>query len=138
MSHAHWDHLMGLPFFKPLYRDYCDLIHAAGKFVFFHSDGHIQAVYDDLIEVGVNAVNSQLFCMDIESLAAQYKGKITFWGEMDRQNLLPFGTVADVKAGVRRVRAAFDDGRGGLIAQCEWGKNNPADNIAAVYEAWAE
>jgi len=125
-------------FFKPLYRDYCELIRAAGKFAFFHSDGHIQAIYGDLIEVGMDAVNSQLFCMDIEELAALYKGQVTFWGEMDRQNILPFGTVDDVKAGVRRVRAALDDGCGGLIAQCEWGKNNPALNIATLFETWAE
>ena len=38
--------------FKPLYKAYCDLIHKAGKFAFFHSDGHIAAIYDDLIEQG--------------------------------------------------------------------------------------
>lgn len=42
--------------FKPLYRDYCRLIHAAGKFAFFHSDGHIAAIYGDLIEVGMDAI----------------------------------------------------------------------------------
>ena len=60
--------------FKPLYKEYCDIIGAAGKFAFFHSDGHIKAIYEDLIEIGVNAVNSQLFCMDIEQLAEKYKG----------------------------------------------------------------
>jgi hypothetical protein len=125
-------------FFKPLYRDYCDLIHKAGKYVFFHSDGFIEAIYGDLIEVGVNAINSQLFCMDIDGLAARYQGKVTFWGEIDRQQVLPFGTPAQVRAAVRRVRRALDNGRGGLIAQCEWGKDNPGDNIAAVFDAWAE
>jgi uroporphyrinogen decarboxylase len=124
--------------FKPLYADYCRILHDAGKFVFFHSDGHIEAIYPDLIEVGVDALNSQLFCMDIEDLGAKYKGKITFWGEIDRQHLLPFGTSDQVKKGVRRVRRALDDGRGGVIAQCEWGIKDPAANIAAVFEAWNE
>lgn len=44
--------------FKPFYRDYCALAHAHGKFAFMHSDGHIAAVYEDLIEVGVDALNS--------------------------------------------------------------------------------
>jgi uroporphyrinogen decarboxylase len=122
--------------FKPLYADYCDLIHSAGKFAFMHSDGHIAAIYPDLIEIGVDALNSQLFCMDIEALAAQYKGKITFWGEIDRQALLPFGTPEEVKAGVRRVRRALDDGRGGVIAECEWGMDVPEENVTAVFEAW--
>jgi uroporphyrinogen decarboxylase len=124
--------------FRPLYRDYCDLAHAHGKFIFFHSDGHIEAIYPDLIEIGVDAVNSQLFCMDIEGLAARYKGKITFWGEIDRQHVLPFGTVDEVRQAVRRVRRALDDGTGGVIAECEWGKNNPPENIAAVFETWEE
>ena len=123
-------------FYKPLYKDYCDILHSAGKFVFFHSDGNIEAIYPDLIEMGVDAVNSQLFCMDIEGLAQRYRGKITFWGEIDRQNVLPFGTPDDVRAAVRRVRKALDDGRGGVIAQCEWGINNPRENIEAVFDEW--
>ncbi len=123
-------------FFKPLYKDYCDILHAAGKFAFFHSDGNIESIYPDLIEIGVDALNSQLFCMDIEGLAEKYKGKITFWGEIDRQHILPFGSVDDVRAAVRRVRAALDDGCGGVIAQCEWGLNDPAENIEAVFDEW--
>lgn len=124
--------------FKPLYRDYCEAIHAQGRYAFFHSDGHIQAIYPDLIEVGVDAINSQLFCMDMEELGRVYRGKVTFWGEIDRQRLLPFGTPEDVKAGVRRVRRALDDGTGGVIAQCEFGIGNPIENALAVYEAWEE
>jgi hypothetical protein len=124
--------------FKPLYRDYCQLIHKAGKFAFFHTDGHTAAIYADLIEVGMDAINSQLFCMDIEDLARRYKGKVTFWGEIDRQHVLPFGTPDEVRQAVMRVRRALDDGRGGVIAQCEWGKHNPEANIEAVYKAWLE
>ncbi len=125
-------------FYKPLYADYCRLAHAAGKFVFFHSDGHIMEIYPDLIEIGVNAVNSQLFCMDIEELGRRFRGQITFWGEIDRQHILPFGTVDDVRAAVRRVHAALGDPAGGVIAQCEWGIGVPAENVAAVFETWDE
>lgn len=123
-------------FYKPLYKDYCDIIHGAGKFAFFHSDGFIEAIYPDLIEIGVDAINSQLFCMNIEDLAAKYRGKITFWGEIDRQGILPFGTVGEVRAAVRRVRNALDDGSGGVIAQCEWGVHDPFENVEAVFDEW--
>lgn len=123
-------------FFRPLYVEYVDLIHGAGKQVFFHSDGHIFDIIPDLIEIGVDALNSQLFCMDIEEIGRRFRGCITFWGEIDRQQVLPFGTPADVTAAVRRVRAALDDDRGGVIAQCEWGNDVPAENVAAVFEAW--
>jgi uroporphyrinogen decarboxylase len=124
--------------FKPLYKAYCDVIHAAGKFAFFHTDGNTSAIYGDLIEVGFDAINSQLFVMDIEELARQFKGKVTFWGEIDRQHVLPFGTPDDVRAAVMRVRRALDDGGGGLIGQCEWGKDNSRENIEMVFKAWLE
>ncbi len=50
--------------------------------------------------------------------------------------MLPFGSTEDVRAAVRRVRNAFDDGNGGVIAQCEWGKDNSRENIEAVFEEW--
>lgn len=124
--------------FKNLYKEYCKIIHNAGKFVFFHSDGNIEAIFDDLIEIGIDAINSQLFTMNIEKLAKKYKGKITFWGEIDRQHILPFGTPNDVYKAVMRVRHLLDDGTGGVIAQCEWGKNNHIANIKAVFDAWNE
>ncbi len=76
--------------------------------------------------------------MDIEELARQHKGRITFWGEIDRQGALVFGGPDDVRKDVQRVRRALDDGQGGLIAQCEWANDTPSENIEAVYAAWIE
>ena len=86
----------------------------------------------------MDAINSQLFTMDIEELGRLYKGKVTFWGEMDRQHTLPFGTPDEVRADVTRVHQALDTGNGGVIAQCEWGKLDPAANIRAVYQSWLD
>lgn len=122
--------------FKPLYKEYCDIIHTSGKFAFFHTDGWTEEIFGDFVEVGIDAINSQLFTMNIEKLARKYKGKITFWGEIDRQHVLPFGSPEEVSQAVIRVRQALDDGTGGVIAQCEWGKENPQKNIEAVFEAW--
>jgi hypothetical protein len=124
--------------FKPLYAEYCRLIHRAGKFAFFHSDGQIMKIIPDLIEIGVDALNAQLFCLDIEEIGRRFRGQITFWGEIDRTWVLAFGTPADVAAAVRRVRAALDDGRGGVLAQCEWGIGVKQENIEAVFTTWLE
>ena len=124
--------------FKPIYAEYCRMAHDAGKFVFYHSDGNIEAIIGDLIEIGVDAMNLQLFCMDIEAIGREYKGKTTIWGEIDRQHILPFGSTADVREAVRRVRRAFDNGSGGLIAQLKWGKLDPIENIITVYDSWLE
>ena len=121
--------------FKPLYRDYCEIAHSYGKYVFMHSDGHIAAIYPDLIEIGVNALNSQLFIMDIEELGKSYGGKITFWGEIDRQHLLVEGSVQDIRAAVNRVyKNCYYNG--GVIAQCEFGPGSKPDNVYEVFDAW--
>ena len=122
--------------FKPLYKEYCDLIHSAKKFAFFHSDGNIEEIFGDFIEIGIDSINSQLFIMNIEELGEKYKGKITFWGEIDRQYILPSGSLEEVKIAVERVKSALYSDEGGIIAQCEWGKNNPMQNIRAVFKSW--
>jgi uroporphyrinogen decarboxylase len=122
--------------FKPLYGEYCDILHAADKYVFFHSDGNISDIFGDLVQLGVDAINAQLFSMDLEGLAADYRGQVTFWGEIDRLRILPQGTPDEVRAAVCRVQRALDFGRGGLIAQCEWGPDAPFQNVAAVFEQW--
>jgi uroporphyrinogen decarboxylase len=124
--------------FKPLYRDYCGILRKAGKFAFFHSDGNIEAILPDLIEIGVSAVNAQLFCMDIEKLGANYAGKIVFLGEIDRQYLLPFGTPEDIRAAVRRTaRALMPSGRRtGATAECAWGTKDPVGNVLAYFDEW--
>jgi uroporphyrinogen decarboxylase len=128
---ARWQEL-----FKPLYQDYCDLAHAHGKFVFMHSDGHIQAIYPDLVAVGVDALNSQLFCMDLAELARIAKGRLTFWGEIDRQHVLPAADPAVGRQAVRMVAEHLYDPSGGVIAQFELGPGaNPAVG-AAIFDEW--
>jgi len=124
--------------FKPLYRDYCDMAHAHGKFAFMHSDGCISEIYEDLIEVGVDALNSQLFVMDMADLEKRAKGKITFWGEIDRQHVLPAEDPQVGRDAVRKVVDHFYDPAGGVIAQFEFGPGaNPATALA-ILEEWNE
>ena len=126
-------------FFKPLYKDYCDLAHAHGKYVLMHSDGYIVDIIPDLIEIGVDAINAQLFCMPIEDLAERFSGRICFWGEIDRQWLLTRATTNEVREAVRRVAAAFlKKKRTGVVGQCSWGKDHRIENCEAVYDEWSK
>jgi hypothetical protein len=122
--------------FKPLYRDYCELAHAHGKSIFMHSDGHILAIYPDLIEVGVDAVNSQLFVMDLEELARVARGRIAFWGEIDRQHALVDPDPEAARRAVRHVARHLYDPAGGVIAQCEFGPGGRPENVMAVFDEW--
>jgi uroporphyrinogen decarboxylase len=120
--------------FKPMYKDYIDIAHRAGKKMFMHSDGHTLAIYPDLIELGLDAFNSQIFCIGVENLAP-FKGQITFWGEIDRQYLLPNGTLQEIEDAVTLVKDTLWN-HGGCIAQCEFGAGGRPENVRKVFEVW--
>jgi hypothetical protein len=122
--------------FKPLYRDYCDIAHAHCKFAFMHSDGWIQSIYQDLIEIGVDAVNSQLFVMDMNELERVAKGRITFWGEIDRQRVLTSTDERTVRDAVGKVAKHFYDPRGGAIIQFEMGAGFHGPNALVIFDEW--
>jgi hypothetical protein len=124
-------------YFKPMYRDYAAIARAHGKYVFMHSDGHILDIMEDLIECGVQALNSQVACMGVEEVGRRFTGRLTFWGEFDRQDLLAFGTPERTAEAVREFRAHLY-ANGGVIAQCEFGLGaNPA-NVLQVFRTFSE
>lgn len=122
--------------FKPLYREYASLAHSNGKFIFMHSDGNIEAIFPDLVEIGIDAVNSQLFCMDLGAIRSAARGEITFWGEIDRQQILPSGDPDVGRRAVRHVADFLYDPAGGVIAQLEFGLAANPKVVAAVFEEW--
>ncbi|NIM18334.1 MAG: methyltransferase [Candidatus Aminicenantes bacterium] len=121
--------------FKPMYRDYAEIAGHYGKYVFMHSDGYIIDIIPGLIEVGINALNSQVACMGVEELGKRFRGKLTFWGEIDRQNLLPNGSLQDIRDAVfQLLENLYDDG--GVIAQCEFGPGAKPENVLEVFKTW--
>jgi len=121
--------------FKPLYKEYIELAHSYGKYIFMHSDGYIADIIPDLVELGLDALNSQLFTMDIEALGREFSGKITFWGEIDRQHILPSPDTRLASEAVKRIKTAFWKD-GGCIAQCEFGAGARPENVWTVFETW--
>ena len=121
--------------FKPLYRQYIDIIHAARKKAFMHSDGWITDIIPDLIEMGLDALNAQVFCMGLEELGSRFKGRITFWGEIDRQHLLPNARPEEIIKAVQQFNHCFYH-NGGIIGQLEFGPGANPDNVYAAFEAW--
>ncbi|HEY4760037.1 MAG TPA: uroporphyrinogen decarboxylase family protein, partial [Thermoguttaceae bacterium] len=122
--------------FKPLYREYCKILHAKDKFVFFQSKGYIIDIISDLIKEGIDAIHMQLHLMDVEKLAKRFRGRVTFWGEIDPQGVLRCENLAQIREAVLKIRRALDLGSGGVIAQCQWDPNVPVQIIAAVFEQW--
>jgi uroporphyrinogen decarboxylase len=81
----------------------------------YHSDGFIDPIIPELIEIGVDILNPvQPRSMDPSTLARKYGGRLCYWGTIDEQFTLPFGTPADVR---REIEARFASvgSQGGLI-----------------------
>ena len=99
-----------------------------------HSDGYILDILPDLVELGLDAVNSQIFCMGLENLK-DFRGKICFWGEIDRQHLLPKRSVKEIEDAVGEVYSNLFHS-GGVIAQCEFGAGANPINVRTVFQTW--
>jgi uroporphyrinogen decarboxylase len=74
----------------------------------------------------------------LEKVARDFAGKITFWGEVSRQTILPKGSPGDVRNAVRLMKEKLWVQGGGLIGQSEINKDTPFENIEALLQAWTE
>jgi len=106
--------------------------------IVYHSDGNIEAIVDDLIEIGVTILNPiQPECMDVAGLARKYKGRLLFDGGIGTQSVMPFGSPDDVRACVRERVAQF--GQDLCIAPTHVLEPEvPIENIEAFFEACDE
>jgi len=120
---------------KPLYRDYCEILRSQDKFVFFYSEGRISDLYADLIEVGFDAIYAPVPLLDLERLAEDYRGRVTFWIDLGWQRMAASGSREDICEEVRRVRQLLDFGSG-IIARCPWGTGMPLRNVIGYFEEW--
>jgi uroporphyrinogen decarboxylase len=69
--------------------------------VAYHSDGNILPIIPELIEIGLDVLNPvQPASMDPAQLKREYGEKLCFWGTIDEQYTLPWGTPARVEAEV--------------------------------------
>jgi uroporphyrinogen-III decarboxylase len=81
----------------------------------YHSDGVLYPIIPDLIEIGIDVLNPiQPLAMDPLKLKQDYGDRLCFWGSMDIQQTLPFGTPEDVKKEVITRLTTIGQG-GGLI-----------------------
>ena len=122
--------------FKPCYKRLIDVLKAAGKTVFFHSDGYVLDLYEEWIDLGVDAVNTQLTCMGVENVGAKIRGRMTAWGELDRQQIMRRGTTQDVQRLIDSIIEHIATPEGGLIGQFEAIMDMPMPNIRQGLFGW--
>jgi uroporphyrinogen decarboxylase len=127
---------------KPFYKKYNDLIKSkTNAKIFFHSCGNIVKLVDELVETGIDIINPvQVSAMgDTSALKARFGDKVSFWGGIDTQHVLPRGSTDDVRGEVRQ--RIHDLGPGGgfvLAAVHNIQADVPPENILAMAEAARE
>ena len=106
--------------------------------VLYHSCGAISTLIDDLIDIGVDAVNPvQITAKDMapDDLKQEFGDRITFWGGINSQETLPFGTPGDVRAEVRRMIDCMGPGGGFVLNSVHNIQNDvSAENIVAMFD----
>lgn len=103
--------------------------------VWYHSDGNISDIIEDLIEVGVTVLNPvQPECIDLDWLKNRFGDRLAFWGTIGTQTVMPFGTPQDVKRAVREMIERFAPGL--VLAPTHVIEPDvPWENILAFFEA---
>ena len=139
-----WGSQHGLLLSPDMWREYLapgerreyTLIHEAGKDVWLHWCGNMEAILDDLVEMGLDVLNPvQPECMDIYGLKDKYGDKLTFWGGISTQQTLPYGTPDEVRAEIDRVVAYMSQGGGYITAPAQYIQADvPVENILALFE----
>jgi uroporphyrinogen decarboxylase len=109
-----------------------------GLWVAYHCCGALRPIIPDLIEIGLDVLNPiQANCpgMDAFELKKEYGRHLTFMGGLDTQDVLPFGSVEQVRrATARLIEGMTCDGGGYILAASHTiPPETPDENILAMY-----
>ncbi|MCG3212674.1 MAG: hypothetical protein FOGNACKC_06366 [Anaerolineae bacterium] len=103
--------------FKPRYKRLMDALKAAGMTIRFHTDGKVNDIYPDLIEIGVDIINiHQPRLLGIEEVGAKFAGQVCFEVSVDIQDTLPGGDRQAIEAEAKAIVERLGTPKGGLIA----------------------
>lgn len=105
----------------------------------YHSCGSIVPIIPDLMEIGVdilNPVQPMAYGMELKPLKAQFGDRLCFWGGIDVQRCIPFGTVQEIQAQVRQCIEDAASGGGFIIAPAHIiPSETSAENVIAFFDA---
>ena len=124
---------------------YASMIDAAKEInsdviIWYHSDGRIEPIIPDLIEIGVQVLNPvQPEAMDPAHIKSLYGDKLAFWGTVSIQQTMPFGSPDDVRAEVKQRIETVGRGGGFILAPSHVLEPEvPWENVLAFVQAARE
>lgn len=107
--------------FKPRHRRMIEKLRKLNPeiIIIMHSDGAVAPLIDDFIEIGVdvyNPVQPNVSGSDPQELKDRYGDKISFFGGIDQQELLPSGDIKKIRSDIKERIGILGKGRGYLLA----------------------
>jgi uroporphyrinogen decarboxylase len=132
MGPKHWRRYL-----KPRLARMFERVHAVGKFVHLHSDGDVSAIFEDLIDIGLDVYNPfQPEIMDVYEMKRKYGDLLCFHGGIGIQKLLPFGSPQQVRAETGCMIQEVGAGGGYILAPSHSVlADTPMENLVALIEA---
>ncbi len=122
-------------FIKPWQTKLYRVVKSYGVFIYQHSDGKVEDLIPDLVELGVDILNIQVECNSWPSIKKRYGDRLTLWGGVSARTL-DIGKPEDV---MREVSLVAEMGRkGGIILAPGHSLEYPPENIDAMRRAWME
>lgn len=106
--------------------------------IWYHSDGNIMDILDDLVEIGVTILNPvQPECMAPGVIRKRYGKHLAFDGCIGTQTTFPFGTPGDMRRTVLELSETLDALNGGLLFSPTHvlEPEVPPENVVAFFEA---
>ena len=106
--------------------------------VFFHSDGDLNTVLDDIVGCGYDGLQSlqPSANMDIGQIKARYGDRLCLMGNIDINYVLPFGTPEEVARVVKETIEVAAPGGGYILSTCNTLiRAIPPENALAMYRA---
>jgi len=127
-------------YIKPWHQRAIDFIRArTDAKIIFHMCGAAREFIPDLIDIGVDALNpiqTSAAGMDPVELKRDFGNHIAFWGGVDTQQVLPFGTPEDVRREVWHCIETLGPS-GYVFASCHNIQADvPPENVEAMFAAY--
>ena len=128
---------------KPMQQEMFGFIKARTKAkLFYHCCGAASFFLDDFLEAGIdilNPVQVSATNMQPEYLKKRYGSRVTFWGGVDTQQLLPYGSQQEVADGVKRLIDIMAPGGGFILATVHNIRPEvPPENLIALFDTALE
>jgi len=127
-------------FLKEPLRRQVEVAHRHDLYALLHSCGAVRAILPDLIDIGVDGLltfQTSAAGMDAGSIARDFGGQLVFYGGIDCQQLLTFGSEGAVRREVRKNMDLFAGCGGYVVANSHHGIANirPENVVAMLSEA---